>query len=56
MKRNGHFKTSMLEYFKILLSKIQFDRGLLEKEYRKSLQFLEATERKELERWLREMK
>lgn len=48
------FKLSMLDYFKMLLKKIQFDNALYKKEYRKSLQYLEPAERVELKEWLRQ--
>ncbi|MEQ9377655.1 MAG: hypothetical protein RIG68_20885 [Imperialibacter sp.] len=44
-------KTSMLEYFKIILGKVSFDRKLLRKEYRKSLARLSKGEAKELKDW-----
>ncbi|MDZ7649562.1 MAG: hypothetical protein U5K54_21710 [Cytophagales bacterium] len=49
------FKTTMLDYFKALLKILQFDATLFKKEYRKSFQYLEPTERKELKSWLRQL-
>jgi len=47
------FKKSMLEYSKMILSKIKFDHRLFRKEYKKSFQYLEPIEHKELKKWLR---
>lgn len=47
------FKTSMLEYGKIILSKICFDRKLFRKEYRKILGYLTKNEQRELKYWIR---
>jgi hypothetical protein len=47
------FKKSMLEYSKMILSKIKFDPRLFRKEYKKSFQYLEPIEHKELKKWLR---
>ncbi|HEY0652223.1 MAG TPA: hypothetical protein VGD65_03805 [Chryseosolibacter sp.] len=52
MKRMN-FKTSMLEYGKIVLSKMAFDRKLFRKEYRKLLRHLAASERQQLKVWVR---
>jgi hypothetical protein len=46
-------KTSMLEYFKIILDKVSFDRKLFRKEYRKSISRLSKDEAIELKQWLR---
>lgn len=46
-------KTSMLEYVKIVLSKVSFDRKLFRKEYKKSLSWLSTNEASELKQWLR---
>jgi hypothetical protein len=43
----------MLEYTKIILSKISFDRKLFRKEYRKALRFLDSHERVALKAWAR---
>ncbi len=47
-------KHSMLEYLKMVLQKVSFDRGLLRREYRKSFQWLNASERKELNLWIKQ--
>jgi hypothetical protein len=46
-------KTSMLEYVKIILQKVSFNRKLFFKEYRKSYQWLVHEERKKLKEWIR---
>lgn len=47
------FKTSMLEYSKIILSKITFDRKLFLKECRKAFKRLDSSERTVLKQWIR---
>ena len=47
-------KTSMLEYFKIILDKVSFDKKLFRKEYRKSLSSLTKDEANQLKDWLRQ--
>lgn len=47
------FKLSMLEYSKIILSKISFDRRLFRKEYKKAFRYLDSNERKALKQWVR---
>jgi hypothetical protein len=47
------FKTSMLEYCKLILTKFSFSRPLFLKEYRKSLRFLSKKEIGEFKRWVR---
>jgi hypothetical protein len=46
-------KTTMLEYCKLILQRVQFDKRLWRKEYRKSLLRLSATESRELKYWAR---
>ncbi len=46
-------KTTMLEYFKIILCKVSFDPQLFRKEYRKSLARLNKNEANELKNWAR---
>lgn len=41
----------MLEYFKLILQKVSFDRRLFEKELRKAIRSLIADEVEELESW-----
>jgi len=45
------FKTSMLEYCKLILTKISFSKPLFIKEYQKSLRFLPRNEAKEFRQW-----
>ncbi len=49
--RNNECK--MLNYCKLILEKMAFDRRLLIKEYRKSLRWLDSTESQELKAWMR---
>lgn len=49
-------KTSFLDYYKIILQKVSFDRYLFRKEYRKAIQTLKESEAKVLKRWIRENK
>lgn len=44
----------MLEYCKIILVKISFDRKLFRKEYRKTFSYLEPNEHNELKKWIRD--
>lgn len=46
----------MFEYFKLILSKVSFDRKLFFKEYRKSKRWLSEHETRELKFWLRKNK
>jgi hypothetical protein len=46
-------KKSMLDYCKLILAKVSFDKRLLRKEYRKSMSLLNITERYHLKQWLR---
>jgi hypothetical protein len=46
------FKLSMLEYSKIILSKISFDKKLFRKEYRKAFKYLNSNERAALRNWV----
>jgi len=41
----------MLEYAKIILEKVSFDKGLFEKELKKAIEILEKTEIKTLCDW-----
>ncbi len=50
---NGRFKVSMLEYSKLVLSKIRFDEKLFRKEYRKALRYLDRRDREALRDWVR---
>lgn len=46
----------MLDYCKIILSKMSFDARLFKKEYRKSLNYLAPDEQYELRKWLRSVR
>jgi hypothetical protein len=52
--RGRKFKKSMLEYCKVILLKISFDKKLFRKEYRKTFNYLNAREHNELKKWIRE--
>jgi hypothetical protein len=47
------FNRTMLEYCKIILTKMNFDRKLFRKEYRKSFRYLDPDDHQELKKWLR---
>lgn len=47
------FELSMLEYSKIILSKISFDKKLFRKEYKKAFRYLDNNERTTLRQWVR---
>jgi hypothetical protein len=47
------FKLSMLDYSKVILSKISFDKKLFKKEYRKAFKYLDRNERAALKNWVR---
>jgi hypothetical protein len=47
------FKSSMLEYSKLILSKMTFDKKLFKKEFRKAFRYLNREERRHLIRWVR---
>lgn len=47
------FKLSMLEYSKVILSKISFDKKLFRKEYKKAFRYLDSNERNALKKWVR---
>lgn len=49
-------KTSMLEYCKIILRKMSFNRKLFRKEYRKTFTYLDPAEQNKLKQWLREVR
>lgn len=44
-------KTSYLDYYKLILEKVRFDKRLWKKEYKKALRFLDRDEAKELKAW-----
>jgi hypothetical protein len=46
------FKCSMLEYSKLILSKMTFDRKLFKKELRKAFRYLDREERRQLIIWV----
>jgi hypothetical protein len=43
--------TSMLEYFKMILKKVSFDRSLFEKELKKAIARLVSSEIEDLKNW-----
>lgn len=45
----------MLEYCKIVLKKISFNKKLFRKEYKKSFSYLDSAEREKLKQWLRDI-
>lgn len=45
-------KLSFLEYYKIILSKVSFDKQLMRREYHKAKVTLQPEELLELKRWL----
>ena len=47
------FKLSMLEYYKVILTKISFDKKLFKKEYKKAIKHLDDDERAALKNWVR---
>lgn len=49
---NRIFKRSMLEYSKLILEKISFDKRLFWKEYRKSFRSLRESESHALRTWV----
>jgi hypothetical protein len=51
--KGGTVKKSMLEYSKMVLSKMSFDGELVEKEYSKAIKHLSDEEGKELRAWAR---
>ncbi len=44
-------KTSLLEYYKIIIKKVSFDPRLIVKEYQKALRVLSGAEAAELHKW-----
>jgi hypothetical protein len=46
-------KGRMLDYCKLILVKMSFDRSLFRKEYRKTFTYLNEAEQLELKNWLR---
>ena len=49
----GKFSVSMLEYAKVILSKMSFDKRLFKKEYKKAFKYLNNDERLVLKQWVR---
>lgn len=47
-------KTSFLDYYKVILQKVSFDRKLFKKEYRKAIETLQESEIGVLKSWIRE--
>jgi hypothetical protein len=46
-------RRGMLEYCKLILSKIRFDKQLFWKEYRKAFNYLKPNEHQALKEWVR---
>jgi hypothetical protein len=53
MSEEIKYKTRMVEYCKNIMQQFTFNRSLFRKEYRKSLQYLNAEDQVELKQWLR---
>lgn len=51
-KVNNKMKTSFLDYYKLILEKVSFDKSLLAKEYQKAMKSLQPDEVEEFQRWL----
>jgi hypothetical protein len=47
------FKLTILEYSKVILAKISFDKRLFKKEYRKAFRYLDKDDRAALKHWVR---
>jgi hypothetical protein len=47
-------KNSFLEYYKLILEKVSFDRDLFRKEYRKAVRLLQENEIRQLNMWIQE--
>jgi len=47
------FKCSMLDYSKLILSKMTFDKKLFKKELKKAFRYLNRDERMQLITWIR---
>jgi len=45
--------TSFLDYYKMILEKVSFDKALFIKEYRKALQQLQPSETDKLKAWVK---
>lgn len=46
-------ENSFLEYYKLVLNKVSFDKNLFRKEYGKALRFLGETEKIKLNNWIK---
>jgi hypothetical protein len=46
-------KTSFLDYYKLILDKVSFDKNLLRKEYSKAMSRLPERDKRHLDHWLR---
>jgi hypothetical protein len=44
-------KTSFLDYYKVILDKVSFDKELLRKEYSKAMTRLPARDKRHLDNW-----
>ena len=45
-------ETSFLDYYKLILAKVSFDRALFNKEYQKALKQLQEHEAEKFHQWL----
>lgn len=45
-------KTSLLDYYQLILDKVSFDRNLLQKEYVKACAALDTTDLSKLHQWM----
>jgi hypothetical protein len=52
LKHQKSMKSSYLDYYKMILSKVSFDRGLFTKELKKAQQSLSPLEKQKLYHWL----
>lgn len=46
-------RTNFLEYYKLILDKVSFDKQLFQKEYSKALTRLPARDKRDLTSWVR---
>ena len=46
-------ETSFLDYYKIILEKVSFDKALFNKEYKKALKLMKAPETEKFHQWLK---
>ena len=46
-------KSSFLDYYKVILSKVSFDRRLLRKEYRKAIRSIDKNDHEDFHQWMK---